>query len=164
MTAFGFAPTSTSPAARRLYEAGAEFAQRKIREAQEAEETQKQALAAQAVLAAAEDRRLRRLAVIARVEGGRDLMNIAHPKQVRRMADILIEVSEKHSVPAAEILSSRRHKAIVHARHEAFWRCKYETTCSLPQIARLFNVDHTTVLNGVRVHAERIAQAERVAA
>ncbi len=79
------------------------------------------------------------------------------------MADwkrITLEVCEKYGVRFNEIISPRRDRAICHARHEAFWRCKNETTMSFPAIGRRFGGrDHTTVLHGVKKHEQRMREA-----
>jgi hypothetical protein len=73
---------------------------------------------------------------------------------------IAIEVAAKHGVPMTDLLSQRRNKNAVLARHECFWRCKQETLLSLPQIGRLFKrKDHTTVLHGIRKHEQRMREA-----
>jgi hypothetical protein len=74
---------------------------------------------------------------------------------------ITLEVARKHRMPVKDILSSRRSRPIVAARHEVFWRCWKETALSLPQIGRLLGgKDHTTVLHGLRKHEERMKEAE----
>lgn len=66
---------------------------------------------------------------------------------------IIRQVSEKHKVPLADIMSARRNKYIVAARYEAMYRLRYETTMSYPEIGRrVGGRDHTTVLYGVRKH------------
>jgi len=77
--------------------------------------------------------------------------------QWRRIAR---EVAAKHLVSMMDLLSPRRDREVVRARHEAFWRCKHETTMSLPEIGRRFGGrDHTTVLHGIRKHEERMREA-----
>jgi hypothetical protein len=72
------------------------------------------------------------------------------------------EVAEKHRIPFSVLLSERRTKPVVMARHEAFWRCHRETSLSLPQIGRfLGGKDHTTVLWGIRQHEKRMETAGR---
>lgn len=44
-----------------------------------------------------------------------------------------------------ELLSSRRSKEFIHARHIAIYLAREYTTLSLPQIGRAMNKDHTTV-------------------
>jgi len=72
------------------------------------------------------------------------------------------EVAAKHGISIRDIISHRRDVPTVKARHEAFWRCRKETTYSIPQIGHHFGQrDHTTVLNGIRRHEERM-RAESV--
>lgn len=71
------------------------------------------------------------------------------------------EVAAKHGVPMSDMWSSRRNVEAVAARHEAFWRCKNETTMSLPQIGRRFGGrDHTTVLHGIKKHQAKLEAME----
>lgn len=70
---------------------------------------------------------------------------------------IVTEVCAKHNIGRVEILSRTRRYAVVHARHEAMWRMRAETTLSLPEIAkRLGGLDHTTVLHGIRRHEAKM--------
>lgn len=70
--------------------------------------------------------------------------------------DIALEVATKHRVTLQEIKGPQRNAYIVLARHELFWRMAHETTLSLPEIGRkLGGRDHTTVIHGMRRHAER---------
>ena len=79
----------------------------------------------------------------------------------RGMAGIIEEVAAKHGYLVTELKSPRRHRGLVLARQEAMWRCKMETNNSFPEIARaLGGRDHTTILHGVRRHAERIARVK----
>ena len=74
------------------------------------------------------------------------------------MKQIIAEVASKYQVSISEICSHRRHREVVIARQEAMYRCKEETTCSLPMIGRaLGGKDHTTVIYGIRKHLERVA-------
>jgi chromosomal replication initiator protein len=71
---------------------------------------------------------------------------------------IAIEVCHKHGVSMVDVLSSRRDRSSVAARHEAFYRCKEETTMSLPSIGRMFGGrDHSTVIHGIAKHKQRMA-------
>ena len=70
---------------------------------------------------------------------------------------IACEVAAKHQVSMTDLFSARRDQMVVRARHEIFWRCRYETTMSLPQIGKRFgDRDHTTVLHGIRKHTQRM--------
>ena len=78
----------------------------------------------------------------------------------KTISRICQEVAEKHGLTPVELRSARRSKNVVRARHEVFWRCKQETTASLPQIGRLMGgKDHTTVLHGIRMHERRMREA-----
>ena len=66
---------------------------------------------------------------------------------------IVREVCEKHGVSWLDITSDRRSAPIVRARNEAFYRLRYETPMSFPEIGRLMGgKDHSTVIHGVRRH------------
>lgn len=82
------------------------------------------------------------------------------------LRQIMREVSEKYNVSIVDIKSERRTQFIVKPRQEFFYRARTETGHSLPNIAKFCgNRDHTTVLHGVRKHAERLrAQREEMAA
>jgi chromosomal replication initiation ATPase DnaA len=75
--------------------------------------------------------------------------------------EIILSVCKKHEVDIREVMSTTRTRRVVYCRME----CCYEIRCnvlingrpiSLPEIARhLGGLDHTTVLYGIRKHAER---------
>lgn len=70
---------------------------------------------------------------------------------------ILREVADKHGVSLVDLMSKRRGRGVVAARHEAMYRMRYETTMSLPQIGRrMGGRDHSTVLHGIRSHECRL--------
>ena len=72
---------------------------------------------------------------------------------------ILLEVSAKHQLSVKSIKSNHRGLAFVYARHEVCFRLRHELGYSYPRIGRFFGgMDHTTCLNAVRRHAERIAE------
>lgn len=74
---------------------------------------------------------------------------------------IAAEVCKKHGISFATLISKRRPADVCAARHEFFWRCRQETTLSLPQIAaRCGGRDHTTVLHGIRAHERRVRNAQ----
>lgn len=76
------------------------------------------------------------------------------PKTARGIAR---QVAAKHKIGVNEILSGRRSRYIVIARQETYWRCRNETTLSLPQIGRfLGGKDHTSVLHGIRQYEKRL--------
>lgn len=81
------------------------------------------------------------------------------PERAPAWKRIAREVCLKHQVSMAELLSMRRSQFLCLARYEAFWRCREETTMSLPQIGYRFGGrDHTTVLHGIRRHEQRMRE------
>lgn len=72
------------------------------------------------------------------------------------MHKILMEVCEKHGLRPVIVTGRGQTSVVVKARHEVFWRCANETSATYGEIARIFDRDHTSVLNGIRRHADRI--------
>jgi len=69
---------------------------------------------------------------------------------------VLDEVTTVFDVTVGEILSSSRHRDVVHARQVAAWLLRAGGLSS-PQIGRILGRDHTTVLYGVnRVEADPV--------
>lgn len=118
----------------------AHAATRSEREAREAAEAER----------LAEQRRLRAEAVEhyriieVRLEGVR-----------RSIATIIRETAAKHGLTATDLVGRSRARTIMPARQEAMYLCTHDTPYGLPEIGKTFNRDHTTVLHGVRMHAER---------
>lgn len=74
------------------------------------------------------------------------------------MAQILARVAEKHGLTVADLKGPRIAPRFSHPRQEAMHAMHAVGRWSLPQIGRfLGGRDHTTVLHGVRRHAQRIA-------
>ncbi|UJW87909.1 helix-turn-helix domain-containing protein [Devosia sp. SL43] len=92
----------------------------------------------------------------------RDILTIAQQHRAEAFdpghwLEIIDQVCVKHDITRGELLSSRRARPIVAARHEAMYRMSKETSMSLPAIGRrLGDKDHTTVLSGIRRHEERM--------
>lgn len=59
---------------------------------------------------------------------------------------IINEVAEKRGLSAKEIKSEKAWRYLVAARFEAVKRLRDELGYSFPQIGRLLNRDHTTIL------------------
>lgn len=70
---------------------------------------------------------------------------------------IMAEVCAKHRIRPAELLSPRRNKAFVLARHEAMYLAHRVCGYSFPQIGIAMNRDHSTVIHAVRAHEKRMA-------
>lgn len=57
----------------------------------------------------------------------------------------------KHGLRVEDIMGRSRLVNIIRARHEAIWLVKsHRPWMSLPEIGRIFNIDHTTVLHAIR--------------
>ena len=70
--------------------------------------------------------------------------------------EILNEVAKLHNIPVTDIVSERRQRDIVAARHEYIWRLRYETPMSLEAIGRRCgDRDHATVRNAIMAHEKR---------
>lgn len=87
---------------------------------------------------------------------------IVAPPPVSRshLCVIAAQVMEKHGLASDVFFSRVRTRSIAWARQEAMYRMKEETTASYPQIGRIFDMDHTTIIHAVRAHKERLAQQE----
>lgn len=71
---------------------------------------------------------------------------------------LLAVTAEKYGLSLPELIANRRDALTVSARHEYMWRAKKETSKSLGQIGKACgNRDHTTVLHGLRVYAQRMS-------
>lgn len=73
------------------------------------------------------------------------------------IADMIDSVSKATGITAFDILSDRRMRPIAHARQAAMWLVRHCTHLSMPQIARHFHKDHTTVLHAVFKVDQRMA-------
>ena len=73
---------------------------------------------------------------------------------------IMSEVCAKYGIQHTEIISLRKATHIKKAKHEAMWRIRNETSLSLPQIGRLFNMSHASIKYGANCHQARIDAGE----
>jgi len=73
---------------------------------------------------------------------------------------IIKEVAQKHDLMMRDILSKSRKRHIAWPRHEAFDRLRKETKMSLPAIARIWDMDHTSILYGIWAHRQRKEQGK----
>lgn len=68
---------------------------------------------------------------------------------------ILAEVAQGHGLSVFDLTGKTQFAHIARARHEAMFRIYRETRLSSVQVGALLNRDHSTVLYGIRKHAER---------
>lgn len=72
-------------------------------------------------------------------------------------ASRLREVANDRGLHHRDIANGRRRRGeISAARHDLMWRLKQDGY-SLPEIGRVIGLDHTSVLNAIRVHEKRRA-------
>jgi len=88
-----------------------------------------------------------------------NLLDFAGISPASRIEGIVREVCVARGVRRDELFSRRKEDRIAHARHEVCWRARNETSLSYPQIGKLLGRDHTTVMNGYKTHAARLAAA-----
>jgi chromosomal replication initiator protein len=80
----------------------------------------------------------------------RDLVSSGDQRRIR-IEDILRVVSRHYGVSRSDLLSQRRHRAVVLPRQVGMYLAKQLTSRSLPEIGRRFGGrDHTTVLHAIR--------------
>ena len=80
----------------------------------------------------------------------RDLVQGLEPRRIK-IEDILRIVSRHYGVSKGDLLSQRRHRAVVWPRQVGMYLAKHLTARSLPEIGRRFgDRDHTTVLHAIR--------------
>ena len=70
--------------------------------------------------------------------------------------EIQTAVSKKYNVSMAQILSAERTQSIVTPRQLAMYIARKFTTKSLPEIAKLFEKTHATIIHGVRNIEKRL--------
>lgn len=87
-----------------------------------------------------------------------DVILSEEPEVVVRptLRQLLTETAVKHGFSLNELISHSRHKRLVHARQEFFYRATMETLHSYPMIGRhCGDRDHTTVMYGVQRYCDR---------
>ena len=78
----------------------------------------------------------------------------------RETARKMVErVAEKHGLGAKALFVRSTRRAIVYPRQQAMYAIRQRLGWSYPRIARLFGMDHTTVIYGVRQYEKRMEGA-----
>jgi chromosomal replication initiator protein len=88
----------------------------------------------------------------------RDLVAPGHSGRSVTAPAILLAVARYYGVNADDLKSKSRHKQIVEPRQMAMYLLREDAHLSTPEIGRLLNRDHTTVLHGVKQIAGDIAR------
>lgn len=63
---------------------------------------------------------------------------------------IILEVAQESGLTVNDLKSAARQRPLARARQRAMWLIAKQTELSLPQIGKIFNRDHTTVLHAIR--------------
>lgn len=72
-----------------------------------------------------------------------------------RVLTVVESVASKYDIPMGVVLGDSRTATASRARHECWYLLRRDTNWSYPQIAKFFNRDHTTIIEGVRQHKKR---------
>lgn len=90
-------------------------------------------------------------------EGMSEVDAIVHDLEERDLVPLVLDVCKRRGVLLHEVCGRSHRRSVSWARQEvwATLRDHPERFYSFPDIARLFRRDHTTVLAGVRAHAQR---------
>lgn len=69
-----------------------------------------------------------------------------------KILEDISDIAESHNLILKDLLNPGRFKHIVKARNEAMWYVHEKYDRSLTQIGNIFNMHHSTVLNGIGSH------------
>ena len=83
--------------------------------------------------------------------GGAEPINITVDK-------VFTAVFNKYNISKEELLGTKRNKDIANARHISIYLIREITEMSFPNLGRLFNRDHTTVMNSCDQITARVAK------
>jgi chromosomal replication initiator protein len=84
--------------------------------------------------------------------------NGAMPRRSTNLDEVLEATATYHQLSLDELVSKRRTKEVVRARHIAIYLAREETDASLPQIGEaLGGRNHSTVLHGYQKIADEVA-------
>lgn len=71
---------------------------------------------------------------------------------------LIAQFAEKHGTTAETLRGKSRLRPIAYLRQECMAMLKKQTVLTLPEIGRLLNRDHTTVLHGIKQFKKRSRQ------
>lgn len=78
---------------------------------------------------------------------------LLHSDPIRTVAS---RVAQAYGYDLGDIVSPCRAQPLVMVRNEAMWECRRKHRESVSAIARFFNRDRSSVLNGIRKHEQRV--------
>lgn len=76
---------------------------------------------------------------------------------------IISAVALQYGFCAEDLKGDDRHALVTMARHEAMYRCYWETELGRVLLGKVFRKDPTTILYGIRKHQERMNAQARAA-
>lgn len=92
----------------------------------------------------------------------RAVVGSLRPRDSHTCSQILQIVCEVTGASRRDIVAHRRNRDVTRARQLYCWLCHRFTTASFPQIARLIDRDHTTILSNVRALDPKMARLDLV--
>ena len=84
-----------------------------------------------------------------------ELLGVAEPTNIT-VDKIFAAIFKKYNVHREDIVGSRRTKEVAWARHVSIYLIRSLTEMSLPNIGKIFNRDHTTVMSSIDAVEKRI--------
>ena len=84
-----------------------------------------------------------------------ELLGGAEPTSVT-VEKIFSSVYQKYGVKKEDLISTKRSKEVAFVRHLAVFLIREVTEMSLPNIAKIFNRDHTTIMNSIENIERRV--------
>lgn len=72
---------------------------------------------------------------------------------------IVSDVCARRGVTPADFFSVTVARAVAHARHEVFWRARYEAGASVCKISTTYRRDRKTVKEGIWRHEKRMTSS-----
>jgi len=76
--------------------------------------------------------------------------------RLRRLYEFVDQIAQRYGVTVEMVVSRDRHASIAAARHAVCYALRYDLPdrdLSFPEIGRLIDRDHSTVISSVKVHA-----------
>lgn len=112
----------------------------------------------------------RQQAIMAKFDPKRDYIDVSAPADLGRatMREVIDATLRASGLTASELVGPTRYRRVMVVRHASWRVARKWTTCSLPQIGKLWRRDHTTIISGLKrvakyphVYAGIIAAIER---